>query len=459
MKSRRVPARAKPGLLATIAGHNCLTYSARRRRFLGGRVIGYQNISIPASGEKIRVRDGSLSVPDNPILGYIEGDGIGPDITRACLRVWNAAIDKAYRGRRRVHWCEVFMGEKAGGLYDGDCFPAESLAALRELTVSIKGPLTTPVGSGFRSLNVSLRQELDLYACVRPVRYYEGVPSPLRQPEDVDIVIFRENTEDVHAGIEFASKSAENRKLARFLREELGVDFFEDAALAIKPISRFASRRLVRKAIRYAIDNRRESVCLVHKGNILKYTEGAFRNWGYELAHEEFAEHTVTEEDVHRHHGGKRPPGKVVIKDRIADVVFQHMLLRPGEFDVFATMNLNGDYLGDAVAAEVGGMGIAPGANMADRLAVFEAAHGSAPKYADLDKANPGALLFSGAMMLEYIGWKEAADLITQAYCEVVRRKVVTYDFARMMNGASEVSTSAFAGAIVDRIHGLDVGS
>ena len=420
--------------------------------------MGYRNISIPAGGEKIRVRDGSLSVPDNPILGYIEGDGIGPDIMRSCLRVWNAAIDKAYRGRRRVYWCEVFMGEKARDLYDGDYFPAESLAALRELMVSVKGPLTTPVGSGFRSLNVSLREKLDLYTCVRPVRYYEGVPSPLRRPEDVDLVIFRENTEDVHTGIEFASKSAENRKLKRFLRAEFGVDLSEDAALAIKPISRFASRRLLRRAIGYAIDNRRESVCLVHKGNILKYTEGAFRNWGYELAREEFAEHTVTEEDIHRHHDGKRPPGKVVIKDRIADVVFQHMLLRPSEFDVLATMNLNGDYLGDAVAAQVGGMGIAPGANMADHLAVFEAAHGSAPKYADLDKVNPGSLLFSGAMMLEYIGWREAADLITRAYCGVVKRKVVTYDFARMMKGASEVSTSVFAGAIVDRIDGLDVG-
>ena len=420
--------------------------------------MGYRNISIPASGEKIHVRDGLLSVPDNPILGYIEGDGIGPDITRACLRIWNAAIDKAYRGRRRVHWCEVFMGEKAKDLYDGDYFPAESLAALRELMVSIKGPLTTPVGSGFRSLNVSLRQELDLYACVRPVRYYEGVPSPLRRPEDIDVVIFRENTEDVHAGVEFASNSEKNRKLKCFLRDEFRVDFSEDAALAIKPMSRFASRRLVRQAICYAIDNQRESVCLVHKGNILKYTEGAFRNWGYELAREEFAEHTVTEEDIHRDHGGNRPSGKVVIKDRIADVAFQHILLRPTEFDVFATTNLNGDYLGDAVAAQVGGMGIAPGANMGDHLAVFEAAHGSAPKYANLDKVNPGSLLFSGAMMLEYIGWKEAADLITEAYCEAIKRKSVTYDFARLMKGATEVSTSAFAGTIIDQINGLNLG-
>ena len=421
--------------------------------------MDYQHISFPEGGEKISVRDGRISVPDHPILGYIEGDGIGPDITRACLRVWDAAVEKAYRGRRRVHWCEVFMGEKASDLYDGDYFPAESLAALRELTVSIKGPLTTPIGGGFRSLNVSLRQELDLYACVRPVRYYEGVPSPLREPEKVDVVIFRENTEDVYAGIEFASRSAANRKLARFLRDEMEVDFFEDAGLAVKPISPFGSRRLVRKAIRYAIENQRESVCLVHKGNIMKYTEGAFRNWGYELAREEFGEHTVTEEELYSRYGGKRPPGKVVIKDRIADIIFQLMLLRPSEFDVLATMNLNGDYLSDAVAAEVGGIGIAPGANMADHLAVFEATHGTAPKYANLDRVNPGSLLFSGVMMLEYIGWKEAADLITHAYPEVVKRKVVTYDFARLMEGASEVSTSAFAGAIIDRINGLDIES
>ena len=421
--------------------------------------MAYQHITIPEGGEKITIRDGRLSVPDNPILGYIEGDGIGPDITRACLRIWDAAIDQAYGGRRRAHWCEVFMGEKASELYDGDYFPAESLAALRDLSVSIKGPLTTPVGGGFRSLNVSLRQELDLYACVRPVRYYEGVPSPLREPEKVDVVIFRENTEDVYAGIEFASRSAENRRLERFLRDEMGVDFFEDAGLAVKPISPFGSRRLVRKAIRYAIENQRESVCLVHKGNIMKYTEGAFRNWGYELAREEFADHTVTEEDLYRRYGGKRPPGKVVIKDRIADIIFQLMLLRPSEFDVLATMNLNGDYLSDAVAAEVGGIGIAPGANMADHVAVFEATHGTAPKYANLDKVNPGSLLFSGVMMLEYIGWKEAADLITLAYPEVVKRKVVTYDFARLMEGASEVSTSAFADAIIDQINGLDVES
>ena len=419
--------------------------------------MDYQQIKLPDGGTKIEVRDGQLSVPDDPILGYIEGDGIGPDITAACLRVWDAAVAHAYQGKRKVHWCEVFMGEKAAELYDGDYFPKESLAALTDLVVSIKGPLTTPVGGGFRSLNVSLRQELDLYACVRPVRYYDGVPSPLREPEKVDVVIFRENTEDVYAGIEFASGTEENRRLDRFLRDEMGAEYFEDAALAIKPISPFATRRLVRKAIQYAVDHERESVCLVHKGNIMKYTEGAFRTWGYALAREEFADQTITEEDLYSKHGGVRPPGKVVIKDRIADIIFQLMLLRPNEFDVLATMNLNGDYLSDAVAAEVGGVGIAPGANIADHVAVFEATHGTAPKYANQDKVNPGSLMFSGVMMLEYIGWQEAADLITHAYPEVVQRKVVTYDFARLMDGATEVSTSAFADAIIDQIKGLDL--
>ena len=416
--------------------------------------MDYQHIVTPEGGEKITVKDGKLAVPDNPILGYIEGDGIGPDITRACLRVWDAAIEKAYGGKRKVHWCEVYMGEKAGGLYEGNFFPEESLAALNDLIVSIKGPLTTPVGGGFRSLNVSLRQELDLYACVRPVKHYAGVPSPLREPEKVDIVIFRENSEDVYSGIEYQTGTEENKKLAKFLREEMGVSFFEDAGLGIKPISAFATKRLVRKAIQYAVDHDRESVVLVHKGNIMKYTEGAFRNWGYELAREEFGEQTITEEELYSQHGGKRPEGKIVIKDRIADIIFQLMLLRPSEFDVLATMNLNGDYLSDACAAEVGGMGIAPGANMADHVAVFEATHGTAPKYAGMDKVNPGSLLFSGVMMLEYLGWNEAADLISLAYSETVGDKIVTYDFARLMEGATEVSTSGFADALIDRIKG-----
>lgn len=414
--------------------------------------MAYTHIVLPEGGEKISVENGKMVVPDNPILGYIQGDGIGPDIMRAGLRIWDAAVDKAYGDRRKVHWAELFMGETAAEKYDGNFFPAETLDALKDLVVSIKGPLTTPVGGGFRSLNVSLRQDLDLYACVRPVRYYAGVPSPLKRPEEVDVVIFRENTEDVYAGIEYQSGSAEMRKVERFLKEEMGAKFFDDSGIGIKPISPFGTKRLVRKAIQYAIDHRRESVTLVHKGNIMKFTEGAFRNWGYELAREEFGDYTITEDELYNVHGGNQPEGKVVVKDRIADIIFQLMLLRPSEFDVIATMNLNGDYLSDAIAAEVGGVGIAPGANIADHIAVFEATHGTAPKYANLDKVNPGSLLLSGVLMLEYIGWQEAADLITSSYSEVVGNKTVTYDFARQMEDATEVSTSGFADALIARI-------
>ncbi|QIT56808.1 NADP-dependent isocitrate dehydrogenase [Aquisalimonas sp. 2447] len=412
------------------------------------------HISYPSGGQKISVKDGQIQVPDNPVLGYVEGDGIGPDITKASMRIWDAAVEKAYGGKRKIHWAELFMGEKAAGLYDGDYFPDETKEALKDLLVSIKGPLTTPVGGGFRSLNVALRQDLDLYACVRPVRHYAGVPSPLRHPEDVDVVIFRENTEDVYAGIEYQSGTDDNRKVADFLRNEMGERFFEDAGLGVKPISEFGTKRLVRKAIQFAIDNNRESVTLVHKGNIMKFTEGAFRSWGYELARDEFGDATITEEELYSTYGGKRPEGKVVIKDRIADIIFQMMLLRPNEFDVIATMNLNGDYLSDAVAAEVGGVGIAPGANMSDNVAVFEATHGTAPKYANQDKVNPGSLLFSGVMMLHHIGWSEAADLISAAYEEVVTSKIVTYDFARQIEGASEVRTSQFADAIIAEMQG-----
>ncbi|MYJ51765.1 MAG: isocitrate dehydrogenase (NADP(+)) [Gammaproteobacteria bacterium] len=415
----------------------------------------YQHITIPESGTKISVESDRMHVPDNPILGYIEGDGIGPDITRASLRIWDAAVERAYGGRRKVHWCELYMGEKAAGIYGGDFFPAETLDAIRDLTVSIKGPLTTPVGGGFRSLNVSLRQEMDLYACVRPVRYYTGIPSPLRHPEEVDIVIFRENTEDVYSGIEFESGTEANRKLAAFLRDEMGADFFLDAGLAIKPISPFGSRRLIRKAIQYAIDNNRASVTLVHKGNIMKYTEGAFRSWGYALAKEEFREQIVTEDELWDEYGGTMPEGKILIKDRIADIMFQLLQLRPGEFDVLATMNLNGDYLSDALAAEVGGIGIAPGANMADHVAVFEATHGTAPKYANLDKVNPSSLTLSGVMMLEYIGWNEAAELINRAFPQVMEDRTVTYDFARLMDNATTLSTSQFADALISKINRL----
>ena len=416
--------------------------------------MSYQHIRLPEGGEKITVSEGRINVPDQPIVGYVEGDGIGPDITRAMLRVLDGAVDKAYGGKRKIHWCELYLGEKAGSLYQGNYFPEETLDAIKQLVVAIKGPLTTPVGGGFRSLNVSLRQELDLYACVRPVRYYTGVPSPLREPEKVDIVIFRENTEDVYAGIEYESGTEDNIRLARFLRKEMGASFFEDAGLGIKPISPFGSKRLIRKAIQYAIDHQRESVTLVHKGNIMKFTEGAFRNWGYELAKEEFGDQVVTEEELYAVYGGKVPAGKVIIKDRIADIIFQLLQLRPAEFDVIATMNLNGDYLSDAAAAEVGGMGIAPGANTADHVAVFEATHGTAPKYANQDKVNPSSLIFSGVMMLEYMGWGEAADLINAAYPKVIQEKFVTYDFARLMDNAHTVSTSTFADALIARITG-----
>ena len=414
----------------------------------------YRHIKIPAGGEKISVRNGKLHVPEQPIVGYVEGDGIGPDITKACLRIWDAAVAKAYGGKRKIHWCETFLGEKASRLYDGNYCPDETLKVLQELIVSIKGPLTTPVGGGFRSLNVALRQDLDLYACVRPVRHYAGVPSPLKRPDLVDIVLFRENTEDVYAGIEYKTGTAENAKVAEFLRTEMKAKFFEGAGIGIKPISEFGSKRLVRKAIQYAIDNGRESVTLVHKGNIQKFTEGAFRNWGYAVAREEFSKVTITEEQLFGEFRGKLPEGKIVIKDRIADIMFQMMLLRPDEFDVIATTNLNGDYLSDAIAAEVGGMGIAPGANIADHVAVFEATHGTAPKYANQNKVNPGSLLFSGVMMLEYMGWKEAADLITLVYPEVVSDGIVTYDFARQIDGATEVGTSQFADALIERITG-----
>ncbi|MEM7480747.1 MAG: isocitrate dehydrogenase (NADP(+)) [Acidobacteriota bacterium] len=412
----------------------------------------YRHIRLPEQGSKITVQDGKLAVPNDPILGFVEGDGIGADITKAALRVWDAAVEKSYDGQRKIHWAELYFGEKAAGLYDGDYYPEESRNALTDLIVSIKGPLTTPVGGGFRSLNVSLRQDLDLYACVRPVRWFQGVPSPMRHPEEIDVTIFRENTEDVYAGIEYQAGSPENDKLAAFLRDEMGAEFFEGSGLGVKPISAFGTKRLVRKAIQYAIDRGLGSVTLVHKGNIMKFTEGAFRTWGYEVAAEEFGDVTIPEQAVWDDHGGQAPEGKIVIKDRIADIMFQHMLLRPAEFDVIATSNLNGDYLSDAIAAEVGGVGIAPGANIGEHVALFEATHGSAPKYTGKDMANPGSLLFSGVMMLEYIGWQEAADMIKGAYPRVVGKRIVTYDFARQMEGATKVPTSGFADALVDEI-------
>jgi len=414
--------------------------------------MAFERIVVPESGEKITVREGRLSVPDNPILLWIEGDGIGPDIMTASRRIWDASVQKCYGGQRRIAWCEIYAGEKAAALFDGDYFPRESLDAIRDFLVGIKGPLTTPVGGGFRSLNVALRKDLDLYACVRPVRWYPGVPSPLRQPEDVDVVIFRENTEDVYAGVEYKAGSPEAAKVERFLKEEMGAQFWPNSGIGIKPISEFGTKRLVRKALVHAVEHGRKSVTFVHKGNIQKYTEGAFMQWGYDLARLEFADVTVTEQQLWDDLGGKRPEGKIVVKDRIADIMFQQMLLRPAEYDVIATPNLNGDYLSDAVAAEVGGVGIAPGANIGDHIAVFEATHGTAPKYANQDKVNPGSLLLSGVMMLDYIGWAEAARAIEDAYRQTVADKIVTYDFARQMEGAQEVRTSEFASAVIARL-------
>ncbi len=415
--------------------------------------MAYDKIVVPATGEKITFTDGKMNVPDNPILLFIEGDGIGYDIMTASKRIWDAAVEKAYGGKREISWMEVYSGEKAAGLYDGDYMPEETFDALREYYVGIKGPLTTPVGGGFRSLNVTLRQVLDLYSCIRPVRWFKGVPSPVKNPQDVDVVIFRENTEDIYAGIEFEAGTPERDKLEKFLREELGATgFFEGAGLGIKPISEFGSKRLIRAAIKYAIERGRDNVTLVHKGNIQKFTEGAFQRWGYELAKEEFPEETISWEEVAAEHGGKVPEGKILVQDTIADIMFQKMLLRPSEHDVIATTNLNGDYLSDALAAEVGGVGIAPGANIGDEIALFEATHGTAPKYTNLDKVNPGSLLFSGVMMLEHLGWFEAAELITKAYEMTIDQKVVTYDFARQMEDATEVKTSEFATRIIENM-------
>lgn len=414
--------------------------------------MAFDNIKVPQEGQKITVENGQLKVSDQPILGFIEGDGIGYDITAASKRIWDAAVQAAYGGQRKIAWMELYAGEKAAKLYDGNYMPSETFEAIKEFIVAIKGPLTTPVGGGFRSLNVTLRQVLDLYACVRPVRWYRGVPSPVKEPQDVNMVIFRENTEDVYAGIEYEAGTPENEKLANFLRQEMGAEFWEGAGLGIKPISAFGTKRLVRKAIRYALDRGYSSVTLVHKGNIQKFTEGAFRKWGYELAKEEYADVTLTEDELWDQYNGKQPAGKVVIKDRIADIIFQLALLRPREFGVLACPNLNGDYLSDALAAQVGGVGIAPGANIADYVALFEATHGTAPKYANKDVVNPGSLLFSGVMMLDYIGWHEAAQRITDAYEQTIDQKIVTYDFARQTQGATEVKTSEFATAVINNL-------
>ena len=414
--------------------------------------MGYKHIKVPAQGEKITVNaDFTLNVPANPVIPFIEGDGIGVDITPAMLKVVDAAVAKAYGGKRKISWMEIYTGEKAAELYDGDWFPAETLDAIREYVVSIKGPLTTPVGGGFRSLNVALRQELDLYVCLRPVRWFSGVPSPVREPGKTNMVIFRENSEDIYAGIEWKAGSADADKVIRFLREEMGVTkirFPENCGIGIKPVSKAGTERLVRRAIQYAIDQDLPSVTIVHKGNIMKFTEGGFKEWGYALAQNEFGGELLD--------GGPwvkvRNPrtGKdIVIKDVIADAMLQQVLLRPDEYSVIATLNLNGDYLSDALAAQVGGIGIAPGANLSDTVALFEATHGTAPKYAGQDKVNPGSVILSAEMMLRHMGWNEAADLIITGMNGAIQAKTVTYDFERLMEGATLLKCSQFGDAII----------
>jgi len=411
----------------------------------------FKKLEVPKEGTKIEVKGGKLVVPDDPIIPYIVGDGIGPDLWKAAMPVFNAAVEKAYGGKRRIVWMEIFAGDRAMERY-GEVLPEDTFNAIREFIVAIKGPLTTPVGGGYRSLNVTLRQVLDLYACVRPIKYYRGVPSPVRRPERMDMVVFRENTEDVYAGIEWAKGTPEVKKVIDFLNKEMGCNIRGDSGIGIKPISEFATKRLVRKAIQYALDYGRKSVTLVHKGNIMKYTEGAFRDWGYELAKEEFADVTITETELWEKYNGEQPEGKIVIKDRIADNMLQQILTRTNEYDVIALPNLNGDYLSDACAAQVGGLGMAPGANIGDYLALFEATHGTAPKYAGQDKVNPSSLILSGAMMFEYLNWREAADLIKQGLERTIMNKTVTYDLERQMEGATKVKCSEFGKLIVENM-------
>jgi isocitrate dehydrogenase len=424
-------------------------------------------LNVPPQGQKITIQNGKLNVPDQPIIPFIEGDGTGPDIWRASVRVLDAAVQKAYGGKRKIHWMEVYAGQKSNDLYN-TWLPEETVQACRDYLVSIKGPLTTPIGGGIRSLNVALRQMLDLYVCLRPVRWFKGVPSPVRSPDKVDMTIFRENTEDIYAGIEFEAGSADNKKFleafkAAFPKQYAKIRFPETSGIGIKPISKDGTERLFRSAIEYAIANKRKSVTIVHKGNIMKFTEGAFRNWAYALAEKEFAEQTYTwdqwertkaakgEKEANAEQDAAKKAGKIIIKDAIADITLQQVLTRPEEFDVIATMNLNGDYLSDALAAQVGGIGIAPGGNInyVTGHAVFEATHGTAPKYANLDKVNPGSVILSGEMMLRYMGWVEAADAIISAMDKTIGQKTVTYDFARLMEGAKEVKCSEFGDALI----------
>lgn len=418
--------------------------------------MGYKKIQVPAVGDKITVNaDHSLNVPDQPIIPYIEGDGIGVDISPVMIKVVDAAVEKAYGGKRKISWMEVYAGEKATQVYDQDTWlPQETLDAVKDYVVSIKGPLTTPVGGGIRSLNVALRQQLDLYVCLRPVRWFEGVPSPVKKPGDVDMTIFRENSEDIYAGIEWKAGSPEAIKVIKFLKEEMGVTkirFDQDCGIGVKPVSKEGTQRLARKALQYVVDNDRDSLTIVHKGNIMKFTEGAFKEWAYEVAAEEFGA-TLLDGGPWMQFKNPRTGKNVVVKDAIADAMLQQILLRPAEYDVIATLNLNGDYLSDALAAEVGGIGIAPGANLSDTVAMFEATHGTAPKYAGKDQVNPGSLILSAEMMLRHMGWVEAADLIIKGTNGAISAKTVTYDFERLMDGAKLVSSSGFGDALISHM-------
>jgi len=411
----------------------------------------FKKLNLPSTGEKIEVVKNKLKIPNQPIIPFIEGDGIGKDITKVSQKVLDSAVSKAYDGQKKIIWLEIFAGEKAYNLYK-EYLPQETIQAIKHFIVAIKGPLTTPVAGGYRSLNVTLRQVLNLYACIRPVKYIPGVPAPVKHPEEMDIVIFRENTEDVYAGLEWPKGSKEAKKLISFLNKNFKTKVPLDSGIGIKPISVTATKRLVRKAIFYALEYNRPTVTLIHKGNIMKYTEGAFRDWGYEVAKKEFREKIVTEDEVEKKYGGVKPEGKILINDRIADNIFQQILIRPKDYSVLTAPNLNGDYLSDATAAQVGGLGLAPGANIGDFTALFEATHGTAPKYAGQNMANPSSLILSGVMMLEYLGWKEAADLVRKSLEETIRQKKVTYDLERMMDGATRLSTSEFCDAIIENM-------
>ena len=411
----------------------------------------YRFAKVPDGGDPITSTTEGLQVPDRPILPFIEGDGMGPDIWAAAVRVFDGAVEAAYGGDRQIQWMEIYAGEKALEL-SGEWLPEETMQAIRDFSVAIKGPLTTPVGGGIRSLNVTLRQKLDLYACVRPSSWIRGTPSPVKAPEKLDVVIYRENTEDVYSGIEWEAGSDEAEKVRSFLNDEMGCSVREHSGIGIKPISEFGTKRLVRMCIKEAIRNERESVTLVHKGNIMKFTEGAFREWGYEVARDEFGDQTITETELWSAHDGKRPEGKIVIKDRIADAMFQQILLRPAEYDYLALPNLNGDYMSDACAAQVGGLGMAPGANIGDGVALFEATHGTAPKYAGLDKVNPTSLILSGVMMFEYMKWDEAARAVLDGIERAVGQKYVTYDLERQMDGATLAKTSQFGDRIIENM-------